>query len=237
MTPSYSPACPNFNGIPRPAGISEDLVPDFVDESIRAEFHSDNGNGNSYAMYPAQSGAASPRTRGSELNSSRSSVFGQQISSSESEYFSGSEDDEEEGVDEAEMQRLTREHGFGLGSWVDRLVEWTLFGTESESAEAPGSASQFGGLQPSQAGISNDNNSDTQQTSVGFQSASQADSANFSPDRGNVSDAETEEESYGTETETEAGDNGSKDVQSAPLDDKGRWADMRWLLHVARNSL
>lgn len=40
-----------------------------------------------------------------------------------------SSDDYEE-MDERELQRLTRERGFGLGSWVDRMVEWTLFGVD-----------------------------------------------------------------------------------------------------------
>ncbi|KAL6234195.1 hypothetical protein BDW75DRAFT_171731 [Aspergillus navahoensis] len=39
-----------------------------------------------------------------------------------------SEQDSE--MDESELQRLTRERGFGLGSWVDRFVEWTLFGVD-----------------------------------------------------------------------------------------------------------
>jgi hypothetical protein len=30
------------------------------------------------------------------------------------------------------MQQLTRERGFGLGSWLDRFVEWTLFGVDEE---------------------------------------------------------------------------------------------------------
>ncbi|TPR03548.1 Ubiquitin elongating factor core family protein [Aspergillus niger] len=36
----------------------------------------------------------------------------------------------EDELDEQEFQRLTRERGFGLGSWIDRMVEWTLFGVD-----------------------------------------------------------------------------------------------------------
>lgn len=46
---------------------------------------------------------------------------------SDSDALSVDSDDE---IDEQEMQRLTRERGFGLGRWIDRLVEWTLFGVD-----------------------------------------------------------------------------------------------------------
>ncbi|KAA8649123.1 DUF3984 domain-containing protein [Aspergillus tanneri] len=49
--------------------------------------------------------------------------------SSSSDEFLDSEDDMDD-MDEQELQRLTRERGFGLGSWIDRMVEWTLFGVE-----------------------------------------------------------------------------------------------------------
>ena len=45
------------------------------------------------------------------------------------------EDDGESGgeeVDEKELQRLTREKGFGLGGWVDNLIGWTLFRAEDD---------------------------------------------------------------------------------------------------------
>ncbi|GFF50408.1 hypothetical protein IFM51744_07328 [Aspergillus udagawae] len=47
-------------------------------------------------------------------------------------YTSASDEgsDSEDEIDEQELQRLTRERGFGLGSWIDRMVEWTLFGVE-----------------------------------------------------------------------------------------------------------
>ncbi|KAL4889003.1 hypothetical protein BDV59DRAFT_187326 [Aspergillus ambiguus] len=47
------------------------------------------------------------------------------LSASSEGYF-----DSEEDMDEQEFQRLTRERGFGLGSWVDRVVGWTVFGDD-----------------------------------------------------------------------------------------------------------
>jgi hypothetical protein len=46
--------------------------------------------------------------------------------------------------DEADLQQLTRERGFGLGSWIDRLVEWTLFGVEEWPAAPAAAASRIG---------------------------------------------------------------------------------------------
>ncbi|KAJ5673869.1 hypothetical protein N7462_009308 [Penicillium macrosclerotiorum] len=46
-----------------------------------------------------------------------------------------------EEFDEADLARLTRERGFGLGSWIDRLVEWTLFGVDEWPVAAPASMS------------------------------------------------------------------------------------------------
>ncbi|KAE8374096.1 hypothetical protein BDV26DRAFT_270600 [Aspergillus bertholletiae] len=53
-------------------------------------------------------------------------IIQQEDYTSESDEYSDSEGD----IDEQEMQRLTREHGFGLGSWFDRMVEWTVFGVD-----------------------------------------------------------------------------------------------------------
>lgn len=61
------------------------------------------------------------------------------LSSTSDESFSESGD---EFIDEDEMERLTRERGFGLGRWIDRLVEWTLFGVD-ENLPTAASAVQF----------------------------------------------------------------------------------------------
>lgn len=53
-------------------------------------------------------------------------IIQQEEYTSDSDEYSDSEDD----IDEQEMQRLTRERGFGLGSWFDRMVEWTVFGVD-----------------------------------------------------------------------------------------------------------
>ncbi|CAN9296275.1 unnamed protein product [Alternaria sp. RS040] len=42
------------------------------------------------------------------------------------------EADEESDGGEEEVARLARERGFGLGSWMDRLIGWTLFSVEED---------------------------------------------------------------------------------------------------------
>lgn len=92
-----------------------DMVPDFVDESIR----------NQMAAYAT--GASDDRDM--VYNSRRGSVF---IPSDSSDIDSISDSSDEEEFDEDEMQRLTRQRGFGLGSWIDSLVEWTLFSVQDD---------------------------------------------------------------------------------------------------------
>lgn len=42
------------------------------------------------------------------------------------------EADEESSGDEEEVARLARERGFGMGSWMDRLIGWTLFSVDED---------------------------------------------------------------------------------------------------------
>ncbi|KAI9890662.1 MAG: hypothetical protein M1814_003731 [Vezdaea aestivalis] len=42
----------------------------------------------------------------------------------------------EEVLDEAEISQLTRQRGFGLGRWMDRLVGWSLFAVEEQDDES-----------------------------------------------------------------------------------------------------
>jgi hypothetical protein len=87
-------------------------LPDFVDERIRAEIASIHGRSlDDYDDYDDD-----------HLSGSLS-------------YDSETGTDYE--MDEKEFQRLTRERGFGLGTWVDQFVNWTLFGVEEDSSTSP----------------------------------------------------------------------------------------------------
>lgn len=84
------------------------LVPDFVDERIRAEM-------------------AEIQQSGTLSIGDEDEYWDEQADDSDYDYSS---DETPVEIDEADLQRLTRERGFGLGSWIDRLVEWTLFGVD-----------------------------------------------------------------------------------------------------------
>ncbi|PWY93696.1 hypothetical protein BO94DRAFT_511514 [Aspergillus sclerotioniger CBS 115572] len=95
------------SGIHTPLEIdyARHLLPDFVDERIRAEM-------------------ANIQHDEDEDTFSNSSSTDSMLAS-------------EDEIDEQELQRLTREQGFGLGSWIDRMVEWTLFGVDDWPLSAP----------------------------------------------------------------------------------------------------
>ena len=122
-------------------------------------------------------------------------------------------------IDEKEMQRLTRERGFGLGSWLDRMVEWTLFGVDewpsvSASAEAlPAAAVEDAVDTP------------------------------HPPDQIKATTADRDDDGYNLAGNT--GDNSSlsecDDKSSVILvekpGEKGGWEDARWLLHAIKRAL
>lgn len=98
------------------------LQPDFVDERIRAEM------------------ASLQQDRGFEDYDEEDGEYWDGEEGDESEYDYSSDETPDE-FDEADLQQLTRERGFGLGSWIDRLVEWTLFGVEEWPVHVPSTAS------------------------------------------------------------------------------------------------
>ncbi|KAL5000710.1 hypothetical protein BDV10DRAFT_32253 [Aspergillus recurvatus] len=82
------------------ARSSTSLLPDFIDEHVRAEMR----------------------------DTIQRHVDGDYDSTTSYDSWNSEQDEEE--MDERELQHLTSERGFGLGSWIDRLVEWTLFGID-----------------------------------------------------------------------------------------------------------
>ncbi|KAG5303884.1 ornithine carbamoyltransferase, mitochondrial precursor [Histoplasma capsulatum G186AR] len=195
------------------ASISDDsvgLVPDFVDESLHSEMA---------AMSPGHISQVNTPSHGGDHNfddgvyqtiSRRNSAFDSSYSVSTSE-FSDSETDDEEEVDEAEMKRLTRERGLGLGRWIDRLVEWTLFSVEDEipgvTAEPSRQPRQFGDIQHQNSVEEPSNNSNQDEES-----------------------SETE----GENQQQEADETSVVQLIENP-GDEGGWSDVGWLLRVAKS--
>ncbi|OJJ44717.1 hypothetical protein ASPZODRAFT_723792 [Penicilliopsis zonata CBS 506.65] len=173
------------------------ILPDFVDEEIRAEMASVE------RRYDDEEGLYLE-----EYNS---------IADVEEESYDTDAGSEEAELDEREMQRLTHDRGFGLGRWIDRLVEWTLFGVDDWPAES---------AIPSAA-------ADDPFFATGVDSHSRAipevvaDDANGDEDH--VSEGDGDDEG------------GSIASESAPVGEmageEGGWQDAGWLLRVVKRTM
>lgn len=169
------------------------LEPDFVDEGIRAEI------------------AALQRERG--------------ISDEESEYWdegSGSEyeddfsDRTQDEFDEADLQRLTRERGFGLGTWIDRLVEWTLFGVDELPVSVIPSTTRIGAAATT--------------TTVTFEEPDYSRENNELHDNLSLLSA-------GDETDSLSHTDGESVVEVEKPGTQGGWEDASWLSRVVKRAI
>ncbi|RJE27106.1 hypothetical protein PHISCL_00573 [Aspergillus sclerotialis] len=124
------------------------------------------------------------------------------------------ESESEDEIDEAEMQRLTRERGFGLGGWFDRLLGWTLFGVD----DFPASRVQVSFNEPSR----DVSRSRSRERSNGEEEDVEDDDVSVDIDRDNESTIPRE---YDTPT-----------IIDKP-GERGGWEDAQWLLRVMKNAL
>lgn len=187
-SPGTGAATPEFRG--RGA-----LEPDFVDEEIRAGI------------------AALQRERG--ISDEESAYWDEDESGSEyDDDFSDQTPDE---FDEADLQRLTRERGFGLGSWIDRLVEWTLFGVDELPVPvAPTPATRIGAT--------------TTTTTVTFEEP------DYSRDNDELHD-NLSLVSAGDEADTLSHTDGESVAGAEKPGAQGGWEDASWLFRVVRRAL
>jgi hypothetical protein len=186
-------------------GRGEGLVPDFVDESIRAEM------------------ASLQRERGF---SDDESEFWDGEDDNDSEYDSFSDEAPDE-FDEADLQRLTRERGFGLGSWIDRLVEWTLFGVEEWPATAPATAPGSTGTAATRIGTT------ATSTTVTFEEAPNGSSERENRAHDALSLASDEDDDGDTLSHTDGESVGSVEKPGA----QGGWEDAGWLFRIMKRAL
>lgn len=169
--------------------------PDFVDAGIRAEI------------------AALQRERG--ISDEESEYWNEDESGSEYDDFSDQTPDE---FDEADLQRLTRERGFGLGSWIDRLVEWTLFGVDELPVPiAPASATRIGAAATT--------------TTVTFEEP------DYSHDNDEVHRDNLSLVSAGDEAETLSHTDGESVAAVEKPGAQGGWEDASWLFRVVKQAL
>jgi hypothetical protein len=117
------------------------------------------------------------------------------------------ESDSEDEIDEQELQRLTRERGFGLGSWIDRMVAWTLFGVE----DLPLSANA--------------------------QSVQPAKHPDASPDENNVLDDHSSAAELTDDNASVSADESIASTVVEKPGESGGWEDAGWLLRVMKRAL
>lgn len=177
------------------------LVPDFVDERIRAEMASLRGRGD-----------FDDDDEGVDWD-------GEGYSDDGSEYDYSSDGSMDE-FDEADLQRLTRERGFGLGTWIDRLVEWTLFGVEEWPASVPPAATARIGTTPTS-------------TTVTFEepASDQDNEGNDNPSLGSA-----EQDGY-SDFDTLSQVDGDSSVGVGKAGSQGGWEDASWLFRVVKQAI
>ncbi|KAL4878546.1 hypothetical protein BJY04DRAFT_110484 [Aspergillus karnatakaensis] len=153
-------------------------LPDFIDEQVRAEMRD--------TIQQVEGGFESAAVSDDDWDSDYSS---------------------EEEIDEHELHRLTLERGFGLGSWVDRMVEWTLFGVDDWPLSS----------------TSDPVNHPPPLTAGGLHRAPE------SSNNGTVNDHD--------ETQSLASDTNSEILVTERAGDRGGWEDAGWLFRTIRRAL
>lgn len=185
------------------------LVPDFVDERIRAEMAT--------LQHQHQHRAFS--------DEDSEPWDGEDGDASESEYDYDS-DETPDDFDEADLQRLTRERGFGLGGWIDRLVEWTLFGVEEWPAPVPDAATAVAAA--SRIGTAETSTTVTFEDPVVLSSAEEREADVLSVGDGGLSDDDGD-------SERADGEGIIASVEKPGV--RGGWEDAGWLFRVVKRVL
>ena len=124
-------------------------------------------------------------------------------------------------IDEKEMQRLTRERGFGLGSWLDRMVEWTLFGVDEWPSLAASAEDPPAAVEEDTAGTPHLRDQVKDAYTTGGPGDDGCSLAGDTEDNSSLSDND---------------DKSSVNLVEKP-GEKGGWEDARWLLHAVRRAL
>lgn len=130
-------------------------------------------------------------------------------------------------VDEAELQRLTRARGFGLGSWIDSFVEWSLFSVDEAAGSVLGSGITDADAAAEVGESSRGNERERRGVNFGYDDD---DKKVKSDHHGKTAERDEEEE----------GENGEErvveEVLTPPPDEEGGvWDDAGWVLRVVRD--
>ncbi|KAJ5763824.1 hypothetical protein N7533_002505 [Penicillium manginii] len=193
------------------------LEADFVDERIRAEMASlqrqgldrdESGGGNGDDYY------------GEGFEGDEEYWDGDEYGDDGSEYDYSTDETPDE-FDEADLQRLTRERGFGLGGWIDRLVEWTLFGVEEWPASGSSTATRIGTAATT--------------TTVTFEEALPGSGTEQDEGHDNLSLDSMELDRY-SDIDTVSHAEGDSVVVEKP-GERGGWEDAGWLFRVVKRAI
>ncbi|KAI1923432.1 hypothetical protein LOZ65_003307 [Ophidiomyces ophidiicola] len=224
------------SGFATPAAYDHaDYMPDFVDHAVRAEMRSlmtmsrgsphftqvrDGGD------HAENDGNNDEEEDAADYNARWLAGFDPRLHPADGSYSGSESSDDESEFGEMEMQRLTREQGFGLGLWVDRLVEWTLFNVEEESSTV------------ADVHWTDDHHDAAAALAAGTLAAK---SATIAP----MGDNDHDHDHWQSDADTDAQSTGALDDDGCPaaVDPPppgglaGGWADVKWLLRAARNAL
>ncbi|KAI9796604.1 MAG: hypothetical protein M1825_006528 [Sarcosagium campestre] len=180
---------------------------------------------------PGRSGAGGVRKFEAEPNFVDAFEDGIHVDDDDGDY---DDDDAEDGVivDEAEMSRLTRERGFGMGGWVDRLVGWTLFEVSDDDDADDDNDDDNGRMRAVGTRPDKESNHDADQDNDGLGKRR----VRRESDRVVVRDIPPPPSSSNAAVEEYGRDSDGPDDLTEGHDDGG-WADAAWLLSVAAKIL
>lgn len=220
-----SPGPEGENASPEEArGSGPALVADFVDERIRAEMAA--------LQYRRERGISHDD---SEIHLEGDGE-GDDDYDSDSQYDYSSPSTPDDDFDEADLQRLTRERGFGLGTWLDRLVEWTLFSTDEwPGFSAPGTAQTRIGTAPTSTTVTFEEpfiipRVETDDHDQHHDILSLASSAEYEYD-----DSEDGDDAGDVDVSHTDGDKSIAEVEKPGA--KGGWEDAGWLLRMIKRAI
>lgn len=191
-------------GVQTPSAGQELPLPDFVDADIRAEMEA-------LQMRRYLEAEGKNQEEGSEDGEFSSSM-------GDDDDDSDSDDDYNNDLDEDEFQRLTRERGFGLGSWIDHYIGWALFGIDEEYSSTA--------VPPPDATVAS---SSRQRISFNTPAPAAAEAVAEHTQQGNTELIDDEDDHGDTPDEPAA-------IIEKP-GEQGGWADANWLFRLARRTL
>lgn len=133
------------------------------------------------------------------------------------------EADEEDEGDEEEIARLARERGFGLGTWVDKLMGWTLFSVD-EDGEESSSEDEDDDEVPRRENMTREE----------LKLRREVEARRRKLEREAIIAAAAVQ---APNNRNEASDEGSAAEKPPPVEEGGGWADAAWLVSVAAKVL